>query len=237
MRASPSSGPSWKKGRNASLPCKRPESRIPKNPPAAFCTRSPPHGPIRVWTEPGGGGCVGPRGDHGALPAELPVFSAFFTAEYPRVVHSLMRAGATYEEAEDATQDAMQELLRAWPGCTCPAGWVRTVAWHAYCKKAERNRKRLALESQSARLAAPAPQDRGEPDEHEKVLEILRGLPPRQGQVFALHLDGYSARETAELLGVKASTVRSNLRHAISTLRDQLDNYQAPEGGPRVRTG
>ncbi|WP_275477356.1 RNA polymerase sigma factor [Streptomyces roseifaciens] len=180
---------------------------------------------------------MSPRGDHGAVPAELPVFAAFFTAEYPRVVHSLMRAGATYEEAEDAAQDAMQELLRNWPGCKSPAGWVRKVAWHAYCKKAERNRRRLALESRSARLSGPASPDRAEPDEHEKVLEILRGLPPRQGQVLALHLDGYSAQETAELLSVKASTVRSNLRHAIATLRSLLDNYEGQEGGPRVRKG
>ncbi|MCQ8770492.1 sigma-70 family RNA polymerase sigma factor [Streptomyces sp. AA8] len=184
---------------------------------------------------PGGGACVSPRGDHGAVPAELPAFAAFFTTEYPRVVHSLMRAGATYEEAEDAAQDAMQEFLRTSPGCKSPAGWVRTVAWHAYCKKAERNRRRLALESRSARLSGTVPPDRAEPDEHEQVLEILRGLPPRQGQVLALHLDGYSAQETAELLSVKASTVRSNLRHAITTLRSLLDNYEEQEGGPRVR--
>ncbi|MEU5185651.1 sigma-70 region 4 domain-containing protein [Streptomyces klenkii] len=50
--------------------------------------------------------------------------------------------------------------------------------------------------------------------------------PPRQGQVLALHLDGYSAQEMASLLGVKASTVRSNLRHAIATLRSSLENYE-----------
>ncbi len=180
---------------------------------------------------------MSPQGDHGAIPAELPGFAVFFTAEYPRVVHSLMRAGATYEEAEDATQDAMQELLRMWPDCKSPAGWVRTVAWHAYCKKAERNRKRLALESRNARLSASVSADRAEPDEHQKVLEILRGLPPRQGQVLALHLDGYSAQEIAALLGVKASTVRSNLRHALATLRTMLENYEEKEGGSRVRKG
>ncbi|MGK5547917.1 RNA polymerase sigma factor [Streptomyces sp. URMC 127] len=181
------------------------------------------------------------RGDHEAIAAEPPGFAAFFRAEYPRVVHSLMRAGATYEEAEDATQDAMQELLHAWPDCKSPAGWVRTVAWHKYCKKAARNRKRLALESRTAHLTGPPAAARPEPGEHERVLEILRGLPPRQGQVLALHLDSYSAQEIAALLGVKASTVRSNLRHAISTLRSSLDNHldnrEEEEGGSHVRKG
>ncbi|MET9414311.1 sigma-70 family RNA polymerase sigma factor [Streptomyces klenkii] len=168
------------------------------------------------------------QGDHGAAPAELPGFAAFFTAEYPRVVHNLMRVGATYEEAEDATQDAMHKLLLKWADCEKPAGWVWKAAWHAYCKKAERNRRRLVLESRSAQLAGPHPaaRPRAEPDEHKRVLEILRGLPPRQGQVLALHLDGYSAQEMASLLGVKASTVRSNLRHAIATLRSSLENYE-----------
>ncbi|PSJ28805.1 hypothetical protein B7P34_10145 [Streptosporangium nondiastaticum] len=180
---------------------------------------------------------MSPRGDRGALPAELPGFADFFTAEYPRVVHSLMRAGATYEEAEDATQDAMQELLRTWADCKCPAGWVRTAAWHAYCKKAERNRRRLVLESRTAHLSGPAPAAPPEPDEHKRVLEALRALPPRQGQVLALHLDGYSAQEIAALLGVKASTVRSNLRHAIAALRSSLENHEEDEGGSHVRKG
>lgn len=181
---------------------------------------------------------MSPQGDHGAIPDELPDFAVFYTAEYPRVVHSLMRAGATHEEAEDATQDAMQELLRTRPDCKSPAAWVRTVAWHAYCKKAERNRKRLALESRNARLAGSAGStsaDRTEPGEREKVVEILRGLPPRQGQVLALHLDDYSAQEIAELISVKASTVRSNLRHALATLRSSLENYEEKEGGSHVR--
>ncbi|GHG52134.1 hypothetical protein GCM10018779_12950 [Streptomyces griseocarneus] len=131
----------------------------------------------------------------------------------------------------------MQEFLRKRPDCKSPAGWVRTVAWHAYCRKAERNRKRLALESRNARLAGSAPADRTEPDEHEKVLEILRGLPPRQGQVLALHLDGYTAPEIAALISVKASTVRSNLRHALATLRGSLENYEEKEGGSHGSTG
>ncbi|MFI1968446.1 hypothetical protein BLA24_13955 [Streptomyces cinnamoneus] len=179
---------------------------------------------------------MSPQGDHGAVPAGLPGYIAFFEAEYPRVVHSLMRAGATYEEAEDSAQDAMQALLDQWPACKSPAGWVRKVAWHSYCKRAERNRKRLALESQNARLAHPLPPDHTEPDEHERVLRILRGLPPRQGQVLALHLDDYSAPEIAGLLGLKASTVRSNLRHALTTLRSSLDNHEE-EGGSHVRKG
>ncbi|MFI9206446.1 RNA polymerase sigma factor [Streptomyces sp. NPDC053048] len=161
---------------------------------------------------------------------EWPGFSDFFTQEYQRVVHGLMRAGATCEEAEDAVQDAMQALLLAWPTCRNHAGWVRTTAWHAFCKRADRNRKRVELESRNARLTGPEPAVRMEPDERDRVMRVLRDLPPRQRQVLALHYDEYSAQEIAELLGVKPSTVRSNLRHAVATIRRSLERYDTKAG-------
>ncbi|MEU7576075.1 RNA polymerase sigma factor [Streptomyces sp. NPDC041068] len=184
------------------------------------------------------------QGTHGAAPAELQGFAEFFRAEFPRVVRGLMRAGATYEEAEDSAQEAMQALLRDWAICKSPTGWVRKAAWRAYCKKAIRNRTRMARESLHARMECPAPQDRTEPDEHAWVLHVLRALPPRQGQVLALYLDGYATWEIAELLEVKAGTVRSNLRHALTTVRASLENRAdiseiafREGGGPHAREG
>ncbi|MFJ8310743.1 MULTISPECIES: RNA polymerase sigma factor [unclassified Streptomyces] len=171
-------------------------------------------------------------------------YDDFFRAEFPRTVRYLMRAGAAFEEAEDSAQEAMKALVHKWPGCEHPVGWVRTTAWRAYLRKAERDRKRVALESLNARLAPPAPQHHTDhnPDEHAQVLKLLRELPPRQREVLALALDGYGTDEIAELLDLKPGTVRSNLRHARAALRGALENHpetdpHPQEGGPHAQQG
>ncbi|MEV8524889.1 MULTISPECIES: sigma-70 family RNA polymerase sigma factor [unclassified Streptomyces] len=152
-------------------------------------------------------------------------YDDFFRAEFPKTVRYLMRTGASFEEAEDSAQEAMKALLHKWPGCEHPVGWVRTTAWRAYIRKAERDRKRVALESLNARLA-PAPHHQStHPDEYAQVLKLLRELPPRQREVLALALDGYGTDEIAELLDLKSGTVRSNLRHARAALRSALETH------------
>ncbi|MGQ4389071.1 sigma factor-like helix-turn-helix DNA-binding protein [Streptomyces sp. SAS_270] len=51
------------------------------------------------------------------------------------------------------------------------------------------------------------------------VLQLLLGLPQRQREVMAWHLDDYRPEEIAEILGLKRATVDSNLRHARGKLR------------------
>ena len=54
----------------------------------------------------------------------------------------------------------------------------------------------------------------------------LARLPERQGRTFTLvHVNGYSIRETAAIMKVRRSTVRSNLRHAADKLRQLLKDY------------
>ncbi|MGK5629480.1 RNA polymerase sigma factor [Streptomyces sp. URMC 123] len=156
-------------------------------------------------------------------------FSAFYRREYPKVVSRVLAVGATYHEAEDAAQDAMRELLARRPECHSPAGWVRTAAVRAFQKRAVRDRMRREREeahmTMVKRVSLPV---RSDPDEHRRVMDVVRALPPRQGQVLALSLDGYRTEEIAELLGIKPGTVRSNLRHALDTLRRRLAEPPAP---------
>ncbi|MEU7769336.1 sigma-70 family RNA polymerase sigma factor [Nocardia sp. NPDC049190] len=50
------------------------------------------------------------------------------------------------------------------------------------------------------------------------TLQALQRLPPRQRQVFAYTVQGYTPAEIARRLGVTSETIRSSLKKARSTL-------------------
>ncbi len=169
----------------------------------------------------------------------------FFRKEYRSVVRFLLLIGASWEEAEDAAQEAMAVAYGRWSAIEYPAQWVRKVARRCHVKSAQRDRRRPEIEAQVARI----PQT--EPDEyerlivgHEWVLEVLRGLPPRQREILAWSLDGYQPKEIGYFLSKKPETVRSNLRAALNKVRLSLQptalrqrkSYESPgEGGPSDR--
>jgi RNA polymerase sigma-70 factor (ECF subfamily) len=165
-------------------------------------------------------------------PEKGPDYVGFFLKEYPKVVKFMMYAGANFEEADDAVSEAMARAYTSWPLLTDPTAWVRTVALSRYLRKAENDRRRSDVDAVAARLdcldrGSMVPS--GEPDEHNRVLAILRRLPSSLRAVMALCLDGYSPAEIATLLRQDANTVRSNLRHARSMLRREFQDPSAGE--------
>lgn len=61
----------------------------------------------------------------------------------------------------------------------------------------------------------------------ERVLEELGRLPKAQREAFHLvHMEKHSATEAAEILGTRASTVRSNVRHAVRRLAIRLEAFK-----------
>lgn len=154
-------------------------------------------------------------------------FKDFFRKEYSRIVKVMMYVGATFEEAEDAVSPAMAQAYTRWPLLTQPAAWVRRVALHNYFKKTKKDRSRSHAETAASRLDCS---DRGlgsehvDPDEHSRVIAVLRRLPPAQLTVMALTFDGYTPTEIAQMLHQDAKTVRSNLRHARKRLQNEFEN-------------
>ncbi|WP_157258727.1 RNA polymerase sigma factor [Dysgonomonas sp. BGC7] len=61
--------------------------------------------------------------------------------------------------------------------------------------------------------------------EIESVLnEILRGLPNKMGEVFMmLHKDGYTIKETAEILNINERTVKYKSKQAMDTLKKIME--------------
>jgi RNA polymerase sigma factor (sigma-70 family) len=148
-------------------------------------------------------------------------FASFFRERFGRTVVSLMAMGASRAEAEDATQEAMILAWRQWGTLGSPAAWVRTVAVRTFWKQARTRASQELVQDDGTALEQPT----ADADlvlfteEQQNILRRLRALPDMQRKVFALHYDGLSCEEIADLLDKTPATVRSNLRHARQTLK------------------
>jgi RNA polymerase sigma factor (sigma-70 family) len=146
-------------------------------------------------------------------------FSTFFKREYRAIVGVVMRAGASFEDAEDAVIEAMSLAANRFHQLDAPGAWVKTVALRRFKSKRVRDREREHRESLAATFE-PARLDGG--DEKRLVQSILDAMPRMQRIVLSLTMDGYSAKEVATEVGSTIETVRSNLRHARRAMADGL---------------
>lgn len=145
-------------------------------------------------------------------------FSAFYRADFTRLVGFLILVGAGREDAVDAAQETMRTLYQKWREVRHPRAWARTTG------------RRVLIHA----LRSPQEQDLGEPPEpaaallvgdqaiwesleRDEVLAILRELPPCQRQALALTFDEFSPAEIAQTLDVPAVQVRGNLARARRT--------------------
>lgn len=149
---------------------------------------------------------------------------------YLRPIHAV--AASFLSEQADVEDVAQETFLRALDRIRTYdpdrpfAPWLYQIA---------RNVARNRLDGRSRWRTEPLPEEGpeaggGDPATALERAEIRRrvdaavaGLPERQRTVFRLlDVEGYSAGEAAEMLGLTAGTVRSHLSHARSALRDEL---------------
>lgn len=119
--------------------------------------------------------------------------------------------------AEDVVQEA---LLQAWrsfhqfqPGTNARAWLFRIVAntWFGWSRKAR-------LAAQATVAARPST-----PHETLEVSQALDQLPEEQRSVMVLVVvEGFTCRETGEILGIPMGTVMSRLSRARQVLRERL---------------
>jgi len=130
--------------------------------------------------------------------------------------------GASRADAEDAAQEAMIAAWARWESIEAPTAYARTVAVRAYLRQVRQKGSVTALTDQASHDPV------GHPDldiftlEQQRVLSLLRGLPPAQRTVAALYYDGFSCKEIAELTGKPAATIRANLRDARKALKGMI---------------
>jgi RNA polymerase sigma factor (sigma-70 family) len=165
-------------------------------------------------------------------------FEAFYRDHFDPVVAYVIKFGADLAEAEDAVQNAMELLWRHPEAVRHPAAWVRVVARNNWMRAMRRHAHAapagIACEdvepgvTSSASAADPADVVRQRAEQRDAA-RAIQSLPRTQREILALVFDGYRPAEIAEIMGKKASAVRSNLAHA----RRQLGRRLAGRHGPR----
>lgn len=169
----------------------------------------------------------------GVLAGDAGAIDGWYRREHPAVHRLCFGFLADAAEAEDLAQDAVlhqHDHLGAWSPAHPYRGWRNTVVLNL-CRdrlrrlEARSRAHRSAAEEAAERAeAAPDPSSALEAGEVQELLrETLEQLSPRERETFVLReLEGHTTEETAEVLGVGASSVRSLLSLARRRLRGLL---------------
>ena len=169
-------------------------------------------------------------GDRNALEALLLRYQ-------PKVYGFGMRMCRDPEDAKDVLQDtllAMARTVRNFRGASSVSTWLYTIA-RSFCVKKRRRGRSVSTasllvdtdhQSNAAAMAhpGPGPEQQLENREVEAVLaRAIAGLAPMYREVLVLRdIEGLSAPEVAEVLGVTVDTVKSRLHRARLAVRGGL---------------
>ena len=153
-------------------------------------------------------------------PSELAgSFEELVHAEYPGLYGALRLITRDRGEAEDLAQEAFLKVWERWDrvqNMDDPAGYLYRTALNLY-------RKRLRRASVAIRRAVGLAARRDElvdVETHDQVLRALRTLTPRQRvSIVLVDLLDYSSEDAAQVMGIKAATVRVLASQARAALR------------------
>jgi RNA polymerase sigma-70 factor (ECF subfamily) len=140
------------------------------------------------------------------------------------------------QDAEDVLQETMITLARSigdFRGEAALSTWLYTVA-RSFCLKKRRNRRHApkeiaSFEDERRGVAAvpgagPGPEEVLSSKETEVALEqAIAGLEPEQREVLVLRdVEGLTASQVAEVLGVTVAAVKSRLHRARLAVRAKI---------------
>ncbi|MFJ9121276.1 RNA polymerase sigma factor [Streptomyces sp. NPDC102394] len=157
--------------------------------------------------------------------SEQKKYDAFFRSDFNNLIRHVILLGGTPEEAKDAAQAALIDLLQNWHTVQAPRPWCRKAAAHHFLRSdiKENKAERLARADFLARRGSDPYSLCSPHEEWEFVLDFVENhLSGAQRQVMAWSIDGFGPQEIAKQLGVPPATVRSNLRHARKKLASAL---------------
>jgi RNA polymerase sigma-70 factor (ECF subfamily) len=171
----------------------------------------------------------GERGRQARL--SLVSFPTFYKQYYPLLVRILVSQSCDTRWAEDVAQDTMLAAYSKWEellGYERPDSWLFKVAIRRLRRiEAKIRRERPypdGVLSATRDLGLAAAEDNWVND-HLEVVAGVRALPRRQAEVIALHfLADYTLEETADLLGISLSSVKTHKQRGLESLKKQGDS-------------
>lgn len=154
----------------------------------------------------------------------------FVRARYPAVLARARLLTGDTGAAEDLTQDAFAALLLGWRrGVEDPEHYVQRVLTRRAVSRWRRSWHRE--EASDAVPERSGDDETARRDDRELLLAALARLPRRQRAVVVLrYVEDLSHEQVAELMGVSASTVRSQAVRALAALRRDPSLAAWPDG-------
>ena len=155
----------------------------------------------------------------GRTPAGADGFDDLFRAEYPGLVRRVRMVVGSTAVAEEIAQEAFCTALERWGRVALtdrPGAWVQVTAMCRAIKEEGRRRRGSALVPgwSAASDAGPIDVD---------LQRAIAALPEGQRRAVVLHhLADLSVDDVAEVLGVSAGTVKTQLHRGRARLADVL---------------
>ena len=161
--------------------------------------------------------------------------------ESPRLLNWIKRRLGVNEDPEDLLQDVFAraaDTLEAARPVENLVSWLYASARNAVVDIwRERDRQPASYDGETLDITAesllsesvePGPEETfRRVQAYEALEDALDDLPDGQKEVFLLQaVDGYTFRETAELLDISINTAMSRKRYAVARLRERLGDYK-----------
>lgn len=168
--------------------------------------------------------------------------TALFEVLMRRNNQRLFRAARAIVKDDDEAEDVMQEAyvqayakLAQFEGRARFSTWLTRIAVHEALARVRKRRPAVDHEAETVQSELPSPEDLAANQEVVRVLEpMVDALPDAFRAVFVLRaVEGMSAVESAECLGIPEETVRTRFFRARQILQHQLEK-QLTESLPAV---
>ncbi|WP_333767739.1 RNA polymerase sigma factor [Streptomyces sp. IBSBF 2435] len=148
-------------------------------------------------------------------------FSAFYRATVRALVGFLVSQGAGVHVAADIAQDTMLSAYKRWHTIDRPQAWVYKVASRALVRRIASCEEPVEQVPEPTSLLADPDAIAAWEARHD-LLPLLRSLPPRQRQVLAWTLSGFTPGDIAEQLGMNDDAVRASLYKARRAVAEAI---------------
>jgi RNA polymerase sigma-70 factor (ECF subfamily) len=142
---------------------------------------------------------------------------ALYRDQAEKLWRALYAYAGDREVASDAVAEAFTQCLRRGNAVRTPAKWLWRAAFKIAGAEMKAQRGRVDLPEDGYASSTPYERLTG-------LLDALSQLPRKQRAALVLHYYcGYTAKESAEILGSTAATVRVHLSQGRRRLRDVLE--------------
>ena len=161
-------------------------------------------------------------------------FDAWVRSREHRLVRAAYLLTGDVQQAEDLVQDALVKVAQRWARLRDEnaEAYIRRVIYHDYVSWWRRGRPRTV----EAMPDAEAEDHSEHVDRRQALMEALATLTAKQRAVIVLrYFEDLSVQETADLLGIREGTVKSQTSAAIARLRSLGPEYSlTPQEGVAI---